>query len=183
MASAAEEDGKAYPKTAINGFFSLLQMIMEAISVLGDADRSAISNHIESNNDDLPPDHASLLEAHLDRLRESGELLLVDEKYSKPGGSQATAKRGRGRPPKPKPDVLTGAELPSPRPRGRPPKAKDPLETAVAKAAAGFPRSRGRPPKAEKAAGSTPSGAVVVGVKRGRGRPPKAKPALVAEAV
>lgn len=166
-------------KTAINGFFPLLQMVMEAISALGDADRSAISNHIESNNRDLPPGHASLLAAHLDRLRESGELLLVDEKYSKPGGyqSQAPAKRGRGRPPKPKPEGLTGAELPSPRQRGRPPKPKDPLADAVAKVASGFPRARGRPPKAEKAAAS---GAVVVGVKRGRGRPPKAKLAVEA---
>ncbi|XP_074579632.1 HMG-Y-related protein A-like [Curcuma longa] len=174
MSSASDEDDTAYPK-----------MIMEAISALGGADRLAISNHIDFNNSDLPRDHVALVALHLYRLTESGELLLVDEKYSKPGGSQsqAPAKRGRGRPPKPKSDVVTGAELPSPRPRGRPPKAKDPLATAVAKAAAGFPRARGRPPKAEKAAGSTPSGAVVIGVKRGRGRPPKAKPALVAEAV
>lgn len=166
-------------------FLSLSQMIMAAITAQGDADKSAIANHIESNCRDLPPDHASLLAAHLDRLTESGELLLVADKYSKPGGaqSQAPAKRGRGRPPKPKPEGPSGAELPSPRPRGRPPKPKDPLAAAVAKAAAGFPRARGRPPKADKAVGSTAGGAVVVGVKRGRGRPPKVKPALVAEAV
>ncbi|KAG6469273.1 HMG-Y-related protein A-like [Zingiber officinale] len=173
MATAAEEDSKPYP-----------EMIMEAIAALGEArgaDKSAISNYIESKNSDLPPDHPSLLSTHLDRMKENGELLHVDGYYTKPG-TNAPAKRGRGRPPKPKSDLASGAELPSPRSRGRPPKTKDPLAAAVAKAASGFPRPRGRPPKADRATESGTSGAVV-GVKRGRGRPPKAKPAVAAEAV
>ncbi|KAG6471461.1 hypothetical protein ZIOFF_068903 [Zingiber officinale] len=202
MATAAAEEGNgAYPEVSslmiyssmvvvygslrnLNRWLVLSQMIMEAIAELGEgggADKAAISNYIESKQKDLPPDHSSLLATHLDRMKENGELLLVDGNYTKPASS-TLAKRGRGRPPKPKPELAAGAEVPSPRPRGRPPKPKDPLADAVAKVASGFPRPRGRPPKADRAADSGTS-AAVVGVKRGRGRPPKVKPALVAEAV
>ncbi|WOK94007.1 hypothetical protein Cni_G02709 [Canna indica] len=177
MAAADEEVGKSYP-----------EMIMEAIEALNEkngSNKSAISKYIESTYGELSPSHASLLAEHLARMRESGELLFTKNNYLRPG-PDAPPKRGRGRPPKPKPDLPLGAVPSSPRPRGRPPKPKDPLAAAVAKAAVGLPRPRGRPPKVSRpdasvttapaaATAAAADGGVVV--KRGRGRPPKVKPA------
>ncbi|PKA65135.1 HMG-Y-related protein A [Apostasia shenzhenica] len=164
------------------------EMILAAITALGEKDgssKSSISKHIETvNGGSLPANHSAALSEALEKMRESGELLLVNDNYLKPD-SKATApipRRGRGRPPKAKPPKPI-----SPRPRGRPPKPKDPLASAVAKAAGGYPRRRGRPPKKHRPAvavaivptaaaaggGSVPT---VVGVKRGRGRPPKVRP-------
>ncbi|CAL9753883.1 unnamed protein product, partial [Musa acuminata subsp. burmannicoides] len=173
-----EEASKTYP-----------EMIMEAIEALNEkngSNKSAISKYIETKYGELPPSHSSLLTAHLARMRESGELLFIKNNYFRPG-ADVPPKRGRGRPPKPKPELPTGAVLPQHRPRGRPPKPKDPLAAAVAKATAGLPRRRGRPPKAARSAASgtaAPAAAAAgSGVKRGRGRPPKVKPALVTDVV
>ncbi|CAL9054100.1 HMG-Y-related protein A [Musa acuminata AAA Group] len=179
MAAADEEASKTYP-----------EMITEAIEALNDkngSNKSAISKYMESKYGELPPAHSSLLTAHLARMKESGELLFVKNNYIRPG-ADAPPKRGRGRPPKPKPALPPVADLPSPRPRGRPPKPKDPLAAAVAKATAGLPRPRGRPPKVARPAVSVtaaPAAAAAAAggvVKRGRGRPPKVKPSLVTEA-
>lgn len=165
-------------------------MIIGAIEALDEkagSSKSAISKYIESKYaEQLPEAHSSLLTAHLARMKESGEILMVKNNYIKPG-PDAPPKRGRGRPPKPKPPLPPGAVMPPPRPRGRPPKPKDPLAAAVAKAASGLPRQRGRPPKKlrggdgdeESVALPSPSPAGASGapgVKRGRGRPPKVKP-------
>ncbi|XP_065040521.1 HMG-Y-related protein A-like [Musa acuminata AAA Group] len=173
-----EEASKTYP-----------EMIMEAIEALNEkngSNKSAISKYIETKYGELPPSHSSLLTAHLARMRENGELLFIKNNYFRPG-ADVPPKRGRGRPPKPKPELPTGAVLPQPRPRGRPPKPKDPLAAAVAKATAGLPRRRGRPPKAARSGASgtaAPAAAAAgSGVKRGRGRPPKVKPALVTDVV
>ncbi|RWV85982.1 hypothetical protein BHE74_00039985 [Ensete ventricosum] len=163
---------------------------MEAIEALTEkngSNKSAISKYIESKYGELPPSHSSLLTAHLARMRESGELLFIKNSYFRPG-SDVPPKRGRGRPPKPKPELPTDAILRQPRPRGRPPKPKDPLAAAVAKATAGLPRRRGRPPKAAGSAASGTAGPAAAaaagsGVKRGRGRPPKVKPTLVTDVV
>ncbi|KAM0952735.1 putative High mobility group protein HMGA [Dioscorea sansibarensis] len=160
------------------------EMIMAAIDALDEkngSNKSAISKYMESTYGELPPSHPSLLAAHLVRMKESGELIMVKNNYMRPG-PDAPPKRGRGRPPKPKVPLPPGAAPPAPRPRGRPPKAKDPLAAAVAKAASGLPRPRGRPPKKARptvaGAGPASSGAAPPpsGVKRGRGRPPKVKP-------
>ncbi|XP_074565354.1 HMG-Y-related protein A-like [Curcuma longa] len=161
MAANDEDSGKSYP-----------EMIMEAIDALNEkngSNKSAISKYLEARYSDLPPSHASLLTAHLARLRETGELVFLKNNYLRPG-PDSPPKRGRGRPPKPKPALPVGEEAPSPRPRGRPPKPKDSLS--------GISRPRGRPPKS---AASRPTASVPVAaggvVKRGRGRPPKVKPA------
>ncbi|KAK1263936.1 hypothetical protein QJS04_geneDACA011873 [Acorus gramineus] len=154
-------------------------MILQAIDALNDqngSNKSAISKYIESTYGDLPAGHTNLLSHHLNRMKESGDLLLVKNNYLRPG-PDAPPKRGRGRPPKPKTTLPVDAVVSSPRPRGRPPKAPvAAAAAAAAKAAAGgLPRPRGRPPKK---GGRPPADApAVVGgvVKRGRGRPPKVK--------
>ncbi|XP_010932593.1 HMG-Y-related protein A [Elaeis guineensis] len=158
------------------------EMILAAIAALNEKEgssKSAISKYIESSYGELPQSHSSLLTAHLARMKESGELLLVKNNYLKPG-PDAAPKRGRGRPPKPKPVLPPGTVLPPPRPRGRPPKPKDPLAVAVAKVNKGLPRARGRPPKKVRPAVSAAAAPASDGApaKRGRGRPPKPKPVV-----
>lgn len=178
------------------------EMILSAIEALdekGGSNKSSISKYMESKYGELLPEsHASLLAAHLQRMKDGGEVVMLKNNYVKADPTSPTpVKRGRGRPPKPKPELPPGAALPSPRPRGRPPKPKDPLaaaaaltkkkEAAAAAAAGrGLGRPRGRPPKAartagddgESAAGAAASATATPqsGVKRGRGRPPKVKP-------
>ncbi|CAL5012599.1 unnamed protein product [Urochloa decumbens] len=180
------------------------EMILAAIEGLGDkngSNKSAISRYIEGKYGELPPAHASLLTAHLARMKESGELIFLKNNYFRADAPDAPPKRGRGRPPKvrdpnappPPPKAAAAPSAGSPRPRGRPPKTKDPLEAAVAQATAGMPKARGRPPKKAKteaapAAEAAPSPAPASGggdgsapVKRGRGRPPKVRPAVPSE--
>ncbi|KAG1334162.1 putative HMG-Y-related protein A-like [Cocos nucifera] len=85
-------------------------MILAAITALNEkngSNKSAISKYIESSYGELPQSHSSLLTAHLARMKESGELLLIKNNYVKPG-PDAPPKRGRGRPPKPKPVLPPG---------------------------------------------------------------------------
>jgi hypothetical protein len=165
-------------------------MILAAIDALNDkngSNKSAISRHIEGKHGELPAAHASLLTAHLARMKESGELIFLKNNYFRADAPDAPPKRGRGRPPKARdPNAPPPAPKPaSPRPRGRPPKAKAPLDAAVVQATAGTPRGRGRPPKKVKTSpSSAPAPAAADGstpVKRGRGRPPKVRPAVPSE--
>ncbi|KAL3630432.1 hypothetical protein CASFOL_023416 [Castilleja foliolosa] len=129
------------------------QMIMEAIDGLkqaGGVDKSSISEYIESNYEELPADHADLLTTHLTKMKESGELLLVDDNYLKPGSNAPPAKRGRGRPPKPKDPLAPATTVPAgpPRPRGRPPSSNTPSDAKKAKTSTSSTgRPRGRPRK------------------------------------
>ncbi|XP_062192348.1 HMG-Y-related protein A-like [Phragmites australis] len=165
------------------------EMILAAIEALNDkngSNKSAISKFIEGKHGDLPPAHASLLTAHLARMKETGELIFLKNNYFRADAPDAPPKRGRGRPPKPRdPNAPPPPPKPSsPRPRGRPPKSKsvDPLEAAVAQATAGMPKARGRPPKKAKASPApAPAGDGTAPVKRGRGRPPKVRPAVPSE--
>ncbi|GAA0175713.1 chromatin/chromatin-binding, or -regulatory protein [Lithospermum erythrorhizon] len=102
------------------------QMIMEAIDALGPhegSNKSSISKFMESKYGPLPAGHANLLTAHLNRLKDGGELVFFKNNYLRPDPN-APPKRGRGRPPKQKEPMPEG-EVPSvTRPRGRP--RKDP---------------------------------------------------------
>ncbi|KAL5229835.1 hypothetical protein ABZP36_028611 [Zizania latifolia] len=140
------------------------EMILAAIESLNDkngSNKSAISKYIEEKYGDLPPAHASLLTAHLARMKESGELIFLRNNYFRADAPDAPPKRGRGRPPKPKdPSAPPPPPKPaSPRPRGRPPKSKGPISDAVAPAA-----KKAKTAPSPAADGSSP-------VKRGRGRP------------
>ncbi|OAY66121.1 HMG-Y-related protein A [Ananas comosus] len=114
---------------------------MAAIAALNEtngSNKSAIAKYIESKyGGELPESHASLLTAHLARMKESGDLLFLKNNYLRPG-VDTPPKRGRGRPPKPKvpgsapAPAAAAAAAASPRPRGRPPSP-------------GTPRRRRRP--------------------------------------
>lgn len=166
------------------------EMILSAIEALNDkngSNKSTISKQIESTYGNLPPAHSTLLTHHLNRMKSTGQLVMLKNNYLKPDPN-APPRRGRGRPPKPKPALPPGYVPPPPRPRGRPPKVTDPLapppppkkKTAPTSTVSG--RKRGRPPKAAKTGpGPVPSAAgAPSGAPRGRGRPPKVKPAATA---
>nr|CAB40848.2 HMGI/Y protein [Zea mays] len=171
------------------------EMILAAIEGLDDksgSNKSAISKYIEGKYGSLPPAHASLLTAHLARMKESGELVFLKNNYFRAGAPDAPPKRGRGRPPKARDPNAPAPAPKSPsstgRGRGRPPKAKSPLEAAVKQATAGMPKPRGRPPKKAKTEGAAspspspaPAGDGSTPGKRGRGRPPKVRPAVPSE--
>ncbi|KAL2941384.1 HMG-Y-related protein A [Bienertia sinuspersici] len=162
------------------------QMIMSAIEELDEKEGSskeAIIDYIESNYSDLSPSLATHVSHTLDKLRQTGQLLMLkDDCYAilkssseANGLSMEPIKRGRGRPPKPKTDAPVGVVPSSPRPRGRPPKPRDPLAPTPTKPpSSGRPRGRPRKNPQEGGPGPVPvPGPTVVGVKRGRGRPRK----------
>nr|DAD32129.1 TPA_asm: hypothetical protein HUJ06_010980 [Nelumbo nucifera] len=156
-------------------------MILAAIAALNEkngSNKSAISKYIESQYGDIPAGHSQLLSHHLNRMKESGELIMVKNNYIKPN-PDGPPRRGRGRPPKPKIPLPPGTVLLPPRPRGRPPKPKDPSAPVVPKVSSGRPR--GRPPKKARPAGA-PTAASGLPT-RPRGRPPKAKAPFAAVAV
>ncbi|XP_068333139.1 HMG-Y-related protein A-like [Pyrus communis] len=164
------------------------EMIMAAIEALNDingSSKSAIAKHIESTYGDLPESHAALLAHHLNKMKDTGELVLVKNNYMKPDPN-APPKRGRGRPPKAKTPLPAGTVSSPPRPRGRPPKPRDPFAPPPQpKTHSGTGRPRGRPPKKAKtttssAPVSAPTPATATGAPRGRGRPPKVKQTAVA---
>ncbi|XP_065854864.1 HMG-Y-related protein A-like [Euphorbia lathyris] len=163
------------------------EMIMDAIETLNEkegSNKSAIWKQIEATNPDLPPSHSALLSYHLNKMKQTGDLIFLKNNYMKPN-SNPPPKRSRGRPPKPKTEAVpvpAGTAVSSPRPRGRPPKPRDPFAPSSPshqKNPAGSGRSRGRPPKmAKTVAGPVPTAAAPAEegvVKKGRGRPPKVK--------
>ncbi|KFK33382.1 hypothetical protein AALP_AA5G005900 [Arabis alpina] len=179
------------------------QMIMEAIEVCNDANginKTAIAKHIESAQVTLPPSHTTLLNYHLNQMKQSGQIVQVKNNFMKPN-PDAPPKRGRGRPPKAKPQggdssevVVTVPDLSvSPRGRGRPPKSEAAKAEAVKvkEPPRVSGRGRGRPPKKAKIDSETveevktESETVEAetvppnGERRGRGRPPKVKPVMV----
>ncbi|WCJ33580.1 HMG-Y-related protein A [Euphorbia peplus] len=172
---AALEDSIDFPQFEQQEEHTILphypEMIMAAIEALDEkegSNKSAISTQIETTYPDLPPSHVTLLAHHLNKMKQNGQLVLVKNNYMKPDPN-APAKRGRGRPPKPKSDLPdlagSGAGASSPRPRGRPPK--------MAKTEAGPV-----PVHVPVATDADSSVTEQKGVKRGRGRPPKVKPAV-----
>lgn len=159
---------------------------MKAVEALDDqngSNKSAISKYIESSYGELPAGHTTLLSHHLNKLKESGDLVFWKNNYMKPD-PDAPPRRGRGRPPKPKSPLPPGTVLSPPRPRGRPPKDPNaPPKPTTPKASAGSGRPRGRPKKIARLSPPPPPPVIpvagpTVGSVRPRGRPPKAKPQL-----
>ncbi|KAJ6903200.1 hypothetical protein NC651_020641 [Populus alba x Populus x berolinensis] len=63
------------------------EMIMAAIEALNEkegSNKTSISKQIESTHPDLPPAHSTLLSHHLNKMKQSGQLVLVKNNYMKP---------------------------------------------------------------------------------------------------
>ncbi|KAJ4706868.1 HMG-Y-related A [Melia azedarach] len=158
-------------------------MIMSAIEALNEkngSNKTSISKYIESKYGNLPAGHTTLLSHHLNRMKETGELVFWKNNYMK-NDPNAPPRRGRGRPPKPKVPMSPGTVLAPARPRGRPPKDPNaPPKPVKPKVATGTGKPRGRPRKMARPSGgisgTTTTTATVKGTGRGRGRPPKVKP-------
>nr|GMC59694.1 HMG-Y-related protein A-like [Ipomoea batatas] len=102
------------------------EMIIEAIDALKQeegSNKTSISRYIESKYGELPSAHSKLLTFHLDRMKQSGELIFLKNNYIK-AGPGVPPKRGRGRKPKPSPGPSTVTLSKTGRPRGRPRKVK-----------------------------------------------------------
>ncbi|XP_004240031.1 HMG-Y-related protein B [Solanum lycopersicum] len=154
---------------SFNQFPSYPEMIYEALDELnqeGGANKSSISKYIETKYGDLNEDLSKMLPLHLDNMKQNGDLIFLKNNYIKPG-PDVPAKRGRGRPPKPKaplpPGAVESVEPASPRPRGRP--RKDPNAPPSSKK-----------PKPESVAGGPNSTNLGSTTGRPRGRPRKVRP-------
>ncbi|XP_061342911.1 HMG-Y-related protein A-like [Gastrolobium bilobum] len=154
------------------------EMILKAIEALNEengSNKSSISKYIESTYGGLPQGHKALLNVHLAKMRDSGELVFWKNNYTK-RDPNAPPRRGRGRPPKPKVPLPPGTMLAPPRPRGRPPKdPNDPPRPPKVKASTGSGRPRGRPRKMARPAGGFGGAPPPAASGRPRGRPPKMK--------
>ncbi|KAK6921633.1 Linker histone H1/H5, domain H15 [Dillenia turbinata] len=190
MATEESNNPPAPPSSTLPRYPEMILAAIEALNDKNGLNKSSISKYMESSyGGDLPAAHSTLLSHHLNKMKQSGELIMVKNNYMKPDPN-APPRRGRGRPPKPKEPLPPGTVLPSPRPRGRPPKPRDPFapppppkpEKPAAPAGVGGGRPRGRPPKKAKVGMPPPPSpaAAPSGTPRGRGRPPKVKPAVTA---
>ncbi|KAJ8436230.1 hypothetical protein Cgig2_023405 [Carnegiea gigantea] len=153
-------------------------MIIAAIDALNEkmgSNKTSISKYIESKYQNLPAGHSTLLRHHLNRMKDTGELIFWKNNYMKPDPN--FIRRGRGRPPKPKePGMPTSA---SARPRGRPRNDEDgPGETPAS--AESFPVKKPKASPSENTDGNADRGSIPAPTKTGRprGRPPKAKPQM-----
>ncbi|KAK8674156.1 hypothetical protein V6N13_112452 [Hibiscus sabdariffa] len=171
---AAEEVNKPPPLP------SYPQLIINAIEALNDkngSNKTSISKHIESKYGDLPAGHSTLLSHHLNKMKETGELVFWKNNYMKVDPN-APPRRARGRPPKPKVPLPPGMVLSSGRPRGRPPKDPNaPPRSPKPKLPSGSGKPRGRPRKMARPEGGIggSSTSVTSTSVRPRGRPPKVK--------
>lgn len=141
-----------------------MQLILGAIEALDDkngASTEAISKHIESMYGELPAAHSTLLSHHLNKMKQTGELVMYKNNYLKPDPTR-TSRRGRGRPPKAKVSPAGDVPVSPPRSRGRPKKA---VESEAKKSGT---RPRGRPRKNVE-----PKSEAKLSDPRPRGRPPK----------
>jgi hypothetical protein len=165
-----------------NAWVLEFQIILKAIEELNEkngSNKSSISKHIESTYGDLPAGHSTLLTHHLNKLKDSGDLVFLKNNYMKPDPN-APPKRGRGRPPKPKVPLPLGIDLGPARPRGRPPKDPNaPPKPPKVKVSTGSGKPRGRPRKMARPSGglggSTATTPASTATGKPRGRPPKVK--------
>ncbi|GMI68984.1 high mobility group A [Hibiscus trionum] len=160
------------------------QLIIDVIEALNDkngSNKTTISKYIESKYGDLSGGHSTLLTHHLNKMKETGELVFWKNNYMK-ADPNAPPRRGRGRPPKPKVSLPPGMVLSSGRPRGRPPKDPNaPSRSPKPRLPSESGRPRGRPRKMARPEGGIggSSTAMTSTSVRPRGRPPKVKaPAL-----
>ncbi|XP_061359527.1 histone H1-like isoform X2 [Gastrolobium bilobum] len=189
----------AAPPTANHNHPPYDEMIYTAIGALKEKDGSskrAIGKYIEQVYRDLPPTHSALLTHHLKRLKTTGLLVMVKKSYKLPPPSTAAplqTPRGRGRPPKLKPQHQPQSFVPqNAEPVWVALGLADEPSTEIMKRGPGRPRKigvgpavpvrRGRPPgtgrsRLPKRPGRPPKpksvSTISNGLKRRPGRPPK----------
>lgn len=158
-------------------------MIIAALDALNEkmgSNKTSISKFIESKYQNLPAGHSTLLRHHLNRMKDTGELIFWKNNYMKPDPN--FIRRGRGRPPKPKePGMPTSVG--SARPRGRP--RKDEFGADIpdsAAATAPTPMKKQKVSPSENFDGNLGMGSNTK-TGRPRGRPPKVKPQIGGEGV
>ncbi|XP_057528436.1 HMG-Y-related protein B-like isoform X2 [Amaranthus tricolor] len=163
------------------------QLIIEAIDALNEkmgSNKTSISKYIESKYPNLPAGHSTLLKHHLNRMKETEELIFWKNNYMKPDPN--FIRRGRGRPPKPKEPGMQTSSSPA-RPRGRPRKDEyDAGDVPIqVPAATTDPVKKQKVSPSEDFGGSFDSIGMGSNSKTGRprGRPPKVKPQLGGEGV
>ncbi|XP_021838198.2 HMG-Y-related protein A-like [Spinacia oleracea] len=163
------------------------EMIIAAIDALNEklgSNKTSISKFIESKYQNLPVGHSTLLRHHLNRMKDTGDLIFWKNNYMKPDPN--FIRRGRGRPLKPKePDMPESGG--SARPRGRPKKDEfgaDILDPAATTATA---TATVTPKKQKVSPSNTFDGKFDMGADtktgRPRGRPPKVKLQIGGEGV
>lgn len=158
------------------------EMIYAAIDALNEkmgSNKTSISSFIESRYGNLPTGHSTLLRHHLNRMKDSGELIFWKNNYMKPDPN--FVRRGRGRPPKPK-DGQPPAESKEVYSPPAPPSVAGATALAVPfkkKETRGRPRKYPRPEEdLDMGMGIGPGSGPGMGSGPGprkRGRPPKAK--------
>ncbi|XP_076911455.1 HMG-Y-related protein A-like [Bidens hawaiensis] len=155
------------------------EMIFAAVDALKEKEgstTSAISNYIESTCGCLPEEHNNILTDQLNKLVESGELVVINDNYSRPD-TATPAKRGRGRPPKAKYSALESQVQ-------GPDSAAPVSASASAQPGSEVKRGRGRPKKDLNAPSAPKKVKVAMNPTppsksgRGRGRPRKVQPEL-----
>ncbi|KAL2944020.1 HMG-Y-related protein A [Bienertia sinuspersici] len=156
------------------------EMIIAAIDALNEhmgSNKTSISKYIESKYQNLPAGHSTLLKHHLNRMKDTGEIIFWKNNYMKPDPN--FIRRGRGRPPKPKePGMQTSPGGPA-RPRGRPRKDEFGVDIPESDDATGT-----APPKKQKMSSSENFGMGSDSkTGRPRGRPPKVKTQVGGEGV
>ncbi|KAL7614512.1 HMG-Y-related protein A [Lactuca sativa] len=159
MAAAKHTQSPSLPP-----YSEMIFAAIDSLKVKEGASESSISDYIESTCDNLPDEHANILTDNLNKLVESGELVVLNDNYMRPEPTE-TPKRGRGRPPKAKDpsvsEAVTQAEPGSEVKRGRGRPKKDPNAPSSAK-------------KVKVGSTSPPSSKTG----RPRGRPRKVQPEL-----
>ncbi|KAI7750848.1 hypothetical protein M8C21_003045 [Ambrosia artemisiifolia] len=177
MASSATGDATTNPPAPapVNVLPQYPELIMEAIDTLDvkkGVCRSKISKQIESSYGSLPAAHKTLLSHHLNRMRATGELIVINNNYLKPDPN-APLRRGRGRPRKPPSEFSPRTSV-----SGRKPGRPRLYDTPAKKPASGEGRGRGRPRKVITDADGMSAAPVAMSAlvsfgSRGRGRPRK----------
>ncbi|XP_076925931.1 HMG-Y-related protein A-like [Bidens hawaiensis] len=152
------------------------EMIFAAVDALKEKEgstTSSISNYFESTCGCLPEEHNNILTDQLNKLVETGELVVINDNYSRPDAAMP-AKRGRGRPPK--------AKDPASESQAHTDSATPVSASAPAQPGSEVKRGRGRPKK-DPNAPSAPKKVKVATehtppskTGRGRGRPRKVQP-------
>lgn len=116
---------------------------------------AAISRHIEAMYGDLPAAHSTLLSHHLNRMKQTGDLVMYKNNYLRPDPTR-TSRRGPGRPPKVRVLPVSGDVASAVLPVSG--DVASPVLPVSGDGPSPTPKKRGRPVKSGASAGDVPQG-------------------------